>query len=111
MATWLAAQRLTTGGSVVFVLWLTTALRRRIRLYRDTRALEEWLWSHTEDEPGQSHRTVSELAGCLQLSEARVNRAVTHSRAIFRSAVSIENVSVWRQEPQHIAEECGLREL
>jgi hypothetical protein len=100
MNTFLAPTTIAAGVVVLLVLWLVTALWGGIRLHRDTGALEEWLWTHTEDEPGDSHRRVTELARGLHISEDRVNRAVDHSRAIFRSATHDDLVSVWRQEPQ-----------
>lgn len=93
---------------VPLVLWLAKALWERFRLHRDAVAIEQWLWTHTQDEPGESHRTVSEIALRLGLSVDRVNRAVAHSRAIFRSDGDFDLVSVWRQEPQSVYDKRGL---
>jgi hypothetical protein len=99
MAQFLTSQAAAVGGSGLLGLWFALALWRRIRLHRDIIALEEWLWTYTEDEPGKSHRTVSELARGLNVSAARINRAVSYSRAIYRSVGQVELVSVWCQEP------------
>jgi hypothetical protein len=105
MDTFFAPTSITAGIVALLVLWLVKALWGRICLHRDTLALEEWLWTHTEDEPDESHRSIAELARCLHLSEERVNRAVDHSRTIFRSATHGDLVSVWRTEAQRVSEE------
>jgi len=66
---------------------------------------------HTQDELGESHRTVSEIARHLGLSVARVDRAVTHNRAIVRSDGHSDQVSVWRQEPQSVYDNHELVDI
>src|SRR3954447_1923733 len=110
MTQFLTPQVAAMGGSGLLGLWLAMALWRRIRLHRDTVMLEEWLWTHTEEDPRESHRTVSELARALNVSEARINRAVDYSRVMYRSAERAESVSVWCQEPSQRGEEPQVLE-
>ena len=99
MALFVGPQWLTTGVLIILMVGVAKTVWERVRLQRDTAEIEEWLWLHTQDEPGESHRSISELARCLGMSLQRVNRAVDHSRAVFRSATQVVLVSVWGQEP------------
>src|SRR6266487_5775062 len=97
------------GGLILaLLLWLAKVLWERFRLRRDSKAIEEWLKTNTRDEPGESHRNVSEIACHLGLSEDRVNQAVARSHAILRSDEQVDQISIWRQEPQSIYEKRGL---
>jgi len=105
MDTFLAPPTITAGVVSLLLLWCLKVVLGLTRLHHDAGAIEEWLWLHTEDEPGDSHRSVTEIAYCLQLSEDRVKRAVNYSRVIYRSARRVELVSVWRHEPAQPGEE------
>lgn len=78
------------------------------KLTRQKKALVSWLRATTRDEPGESHRSVSEAANELGISPEEVNRLVSQTEEIFRSQSKPELISIWRKEPESVYETRGI---
>lgn len=78
--------------------------RRRI----DSRRVRKWLEANSQDDPGESHRSLREISEALRITEERVEMACLADDRIFRSSVKPEQYSIWRKEPQSIYEKRGL---
>jgi hypothetical protein len=72
------------------------------------KVVENWLRDNTRDEPGDSHRKLSDIALNLGMSEDEVNKSIVGNSRIFRSTKMPDHVSVWRQEPESIYEKRGV---
>ena len=80
----------------------------RTRLRRRAKAVENWLRANTTDRPGDSHRKLSEIALNLGLSEDEVNKSVIQNPKIYRSKMTPDQVSIWRQDPQSVYDRRGV---
>jgi hypothetical protein len=108
MNAWLDLKTLVTGLILSVAGWFGVIARDRLRVRREGKAIEQWLHANTRDEPGESHRTITYIAHNLGLPEDRVNKAIAQSRVIFRSKKNVDQVSIWRQEPQSVYEKRGI---
>lgn len=109
MNTWLDPKAITTAVIVGLLGVLGVLCRDRLRAYRDGKVVVQWLRANTRDEPGESHRTISEISRSLGLTEDRVNKAIAKASDIHRSKANVHEVSVWRDEPQSVYERRGPR--
>jgi len=78
------------------------------QLRQRRKVVEDWLRNNTRDEPGESHRKLSDIALNLGLSDDEVNKSIIGNARVFRSKVTPDLISVWRQEPQSIYEKRGV---
>jgi hypothetical protein len=90
------------------VTGLLVFARRRMAVRRDSRAVYRWLATTTRDDPGESHRSTSEIAAGTHLSEARTYAACRHNRRIIQSAKQHDLWSIWRQEPESVYDRRGV---
>lgn len=98
-----------TGKLIDIVL---TALAKfgsnHLLIHHQKQILITWLRSNTRDEPGESHKDVSDIAYHLGLSIEEVNNLVFRSNEIFRSQSNPSLISIWRDEPQSVYEKRGI---
>src|ERR1043166_3111998 len=100
------------GGAILALfLWLASQSWKRYQTKRNAKYIADWLQCNTENEPGKSHKTVSEVAKNLGLSESEVNEAVAKSHKVCRSQKNPDQVSIWQQEPQSVYEKGGIKRL
>jgi hypothetical protein len=96
-----------TALAVAFLLWQGASLRKRLSLWKNGSAVYQWLKQNTQDEPGESHKTVDEISNGTRLSLDEVLDACRHNRKIFRSTSG--EYGIWRKEAQSVYEKRGLR--
>lgn len=77
-------------------------------IHHKKKMLISWLRDNTRDEPGESHKNVSDIAYHLGLSIEEVNNLVFRSNEIFRSQSNPHLISIWREEPQSVYEKRGI---
>ena len=111
METWLDYKEIISVVIVTAATGLWMLLRGWFQVQWDRKAIERWLTLKTHDEPGESHVNVPELSKRLGLSDNRINKAIAKSQIILRSKNDVNQISIWRQEPQSIYEKRGVRRI
>ena len=109
MATWLDYKEIITIVTVTAATGLWVLLRGWFQVQRDRKVIERWLKINTRDEPGESHVNVPELSQRLGLLDDRMNKAIAKSQIILRSQKDVNQIRIWRQEPQNIYDKRGVR--
>lgn len=80
----------------------------KYKITRQGKALVKWLHLNTKDEPGESHKTISEVAKFMGLSNDEIDFIVARNKQILRSYSNPELISVWRREPQSVYDKHGV---
>ena len=111
MDNWLDTKAIITAGILAVAGGQWALLQFWFRTQRDRKAIDRWLKINTRDEPGESHIAVSDLSKRIGLSEDRVNKAVAKSHIVLRSERDVNQISIWRKEPQSIYEKRGIRRV
>jgi hypothetical protein len=98
------------GGALLAmaVIGILALSRTAITVRRDSRTVHRWLSAHTRDEPGESHRSTSQIAAGTQLTESRTEAACRHDDRIIQSAKQPDLWSIWRQEPESVYDRRGV---
>ena len=84
--------------TVAVVTWVATVIWKRIRSWRDGRRIYDWLTANTRDEPGESHKSLSEISQGVRLPNDRLRIGCLRNRRILQSLRIPGHYSVWRQE-------------
>jgi len=96
------------GLFVVGIIFCTGVVWLRTRTWRDGLRVYNWLAKSTCDKPGESHKSLLEIAEGARLRMDRVRFACLHNTKISESISKPRNYSIWRKEPHSMHERGGL---
>lgn len=102
------AEAIVVGLVLAVLLWIAKSTYNHFIMRHRRNILENWLRMSTRDEPGESHKHISEVAQHLGLSTEEVNNLVFRSNELFRSQSNPHLISIWREEPQSVYEKRGI---
>jgi hypothetical protein len=99
------------GLGIALLTAICTVLIRFLIERNNQFRVYNWLKRNSTDEPGESHKTLQEIAIGTRMSEDQVSRACRKNKKVYQSVGDSNLYSIWRQEPQSVYEKRGLLTL